>query len=467
MKPFNDTQKKWVMAASLLAVLGLNVSAHHREMVGSIELASNGKVPSEILTVDGEFDVEYRQGEKGVIAILSPKTPEGQVCTTNCTSKIVDLDLKKMADNAKDMNIALLKQLNATAKVAEKPDKEEIASNEKEERESKREEKKRAEKKKDVFAEIKKDCDYLKEDADDAVACLVPKFIAALEASAEKDAEKDKKISARDAEKFFNSEIYDRVNDQLSAAADESSDQRALTKKYREILAPVDEITKQAPKGFESIRKLALDLKKNTLADKALEIKNLDAQISMSTNSYEKSWLMQEAFAAKQNLHTFSNQTLMDSVSALRSASSDNLVSRSGYAAYVSDLQNFQSKFSTFLFGSNTSLNTQQGISSLQNSTDQFLESIRSRNGSNNNGITNLGSISNRTGTSLSANSARTIMIPVQVQDDGTIIPGTSVAPSITIPSANNGVSFGAVAPIEAQQRALREALRKNLQQRQ
>jgi hypothetical protein len=183
MKPFTYAQKKWALTATLVAVLGFNVSMHnyHQEF-GSFNLAStaadpnlddvlNGKESFAVVTNKGTrmASVIHQKGSDNVYAVVSATNTEGEICTANqeCKPDVIELPENTMK-SLNDIRAAVLKELSVQ-KVADSSS----SDDDKKSSDSKAVSTDSVQYTKDKLAELKARCqkDGISDDNDDAIQC--------------------------------------------------------------------------------------------------------------------------------------------------------------------------------------------------------------------------------------------------------------------------------------------------------
>lgn len=211
MKTFKFPQNKWMMTATLAAVLGLNVSITYQpSQVEAAEFASTAGavIESEVLTADGPLAVKYFNNKTHVLAIVPQKTTEGKICDT-CYQTITLQTTNK--EDIKALNIQLLQALRdkevAAAKVATAPAKAAVEQEES------------APAKKDPFAAIERKCKSRKENAD-LLKCTSKEFTSLL--SKKSGAEVDE----QEALDFFRSNIETSIQAEIDRARRQLSEER-------------------------------------------------------------------------------------------------------------------------------------------------------------------------------------------------------------------------------------------------
>ena len=115
MKTLIYPQKKWVLAATLLAVLGFNASFNPRPAITyAAELASSAVIAEEqVATVDGVMPVTYLKGNQSqILAVVPKKMTEGKVCDS-CGYETISLGQANQQD-IKALNVKLLQEMQKT-----------------------------------------------------------------------------------------------------------------------------------------------------------------------------------------------------------------------------------------------------------------------------------------------------------------------------------------------------------------
>lgn len=283
MKTFKFPQNKWVMTATLAAVLGLNMSINYQpSQVEAAEFASTDGVvvESEVLTADGPLSVKYvNNGESEVLAIVSKRDTEGKVCD-NCYQTIPLQTQNK--EDIKALNSQLQQVLRAKEAAPAKaaaPAKPAVEPEE------------AVPVKRDPFASVERACKRHTENAD-LLECKSKEFTSVLrkKSSSEIDAQDALIFFQNHIEPSIKSEITDSRNKLIQSQLEwfkftsgtgsipslpldkvlkQNSDTRENTLKV------VREIISQTPGKFNRVRERLLDMEAELVYEEARKIQQL------------------------------------------------------------------------------------------------------------------------------------------------------------------------------------------------
>ena len=332
MKTFKFPQNKWVMTATLAAVLGLNVSINYQpSQVEAAEFASTAGavIESEVLTADGPLSVRYLNNKTHILAIVPQKTTEGKICD-DCYQTITLQTTNK--EDIKELNIQLLKALRdkeaAAAKVVAAPAK---AAVEKEES---------APAKKDPFASIEKACERKKENAD-FLSCTSDRFISLLRKNGSK-------IDKDEALDFFRDHIESSIKSELkkvdgnvntAISAWTSSYSKDFILALNNVSEPkeaiynasqintntlkiVRDLIADIPSKFENVRERLLEFESEMAREKARKIeqafiqsKRLEGSMNKDTLNLERDLRYNDFKSLLDNMYTHTNEGLYQATS--------------------------------------------------------------------------------------------------------------------------------------------------------
>ncbi|WP_373998247.1 hypothetical protein [Bdellovibrio bacteriovorus] len=441
MKTFTYPTHKWVLTATLLAVLGLNVSFNtHTAGVASADFASTegeGITPSKIYTADGVVPVKYiDNGEDKVLALVPKKMTEGKACDS-CGYESYPLSVKNKED-IDSLNVALMKAIGARLTTQEKPKaeaaQEVVADSDAE--------------KKSILDQVAESCHALKESR--VYNCLATKFVAAL-----KSKDKSKNITAEEALDFYNEEIKPRL---LSKASDarrayerslrvsmgqdalnslESSDGLMSNSRdlIEELSKSVRELIEQVPGKYESTRKALLTAHTDIIKFEAAQYKTALNRELTTTNTQEYPYLQYARMKQGENLESIFQTFHQNTTLGLQGAASKGFITNEQENQYYRLLNEFNTSLTNAIFNNGTALNGVVTTPTL----DLNARLLNPGRGVAPGTVTP--GVSTRTGSNL------------------TVSPGVVVQPQVTapttlpnfLPQTNNGVSFGTVNPISPQ----------------
>ncbi|MBV2169209.1 MAG: hypothetical protein KUL82_10935 [Bdellovibrio sp.] len=459
MKTFTYPQKKWVMTAALLAVLGFNVSLNsHQDGIASADFASTSGdlVESRLVTTDGVMPVKYiNNGESEVLAVVPKKMTEGKVCDT-CGYETIPLTTKNKED-IDALNVQLLRALQKVRPKAEVVAAEEDAAEVTTEK---------VVVKKSPFDSIRKACKRIT-DRDEALTCNKERFIALL-----KDEKQAGKIEPNEALQFYKAEIQSRLVSQISEARRISARaRRAQTNMtswqafqnsddafantdliINKALFVIEDLVREVPTKFESVRQHLIVAETDIMKFEAAQIQQTKAQAEANKGTSEGLFLSQDAFARLNELESLRSVMSGKTVNALQEATGNNVITVELNSTYNKFLQDFNTNLINALNGQGTMLN---GIT-----VNPAIDlSPRLTNPGRNTGgtiIVNPG-VSTRTGANLTAPAAagtQTILVPVQVQS------ASPSATTLVMPTQNTGVSFGPMGPASPESLRMRAQIR-------
>lgn len=456
MKTFTYSQKKWVMTATLLAVLGFNVSfnSHTNDGIATADFASTvteGVVQGKIYTAAGVVPVKYiDNGEDKVLAIVPKKMTEGKVCDS-CGYDSIPLNVK----NKQDIDVLNVELMKSISKKSETPVAEKVEDKKESEAQGEEGEK---DLKKDFFADIEK-CDS-KEKTSDLLSCRTSKFIKIIRSNT-KDIEKEDAYSyyKENIESLLASQVAESrriINRQRRSAvmpgqwspfAESDDFQESPAEMRDDALKSMRELLSGIPAKFENIRRRLVLAQTEIIKIEAQELQQTFVQSRDTKNPSLGNYLFNEGLYRKNDLESLLETSLVQTQLGLDSAKrvdlNENL--RSQYLDYFSE---FTRKMYT---GINTDIYNFMG-SGNQNTTlpgvnlDPRLGSpIRGGGGSIGGGIP---AISSRTGMSLNSN-LQTDQIPAQIRNGSPLV----------IPTENVGVSFGQMVPASAESLRMRSEI--------
>lgn len=285
MKTFKFPQNKWVMTATLAAVLGLNVSINYQpSQIETAEFASTAGavIESEVLTADGPLSVRYLNNEKDkseVLAIIPKKNTEGKVCV-DCFQTITLQTTNK--EDIKALNSQLQQVLRdkeaAAAKVATAPAKPAVEPEES------------VPVKKDPFAAIERKCKKHKENAD-LLKCTSEEFTSLLRkkggaevdeqealdffrskiaTSIQTETEKARSLLITERENYINSNVFDILSESEKINGLTSVSIRAMYMR-EETLKAIRQIIAETPSKYEEVRKRLIDTQSEIAREDVLD----------------------------------------------------------------------------------------------------------------------------------------------------------------------------------------------------
>ncbi|KHD89109.1 MAG: hypothetical protein OM95_04570 [Bdellovibrio sp. ArHS] len=446
MKTFTYPTQKWVLTATLLAVLGLNVSFNmHKDGVASADFASTegpGITPSKIYTAEGVVPVKYiDNGEDRVLALVPKKMTEGKVCDT-CGYESYPLSVQNKED-IDSLNVALMKAISArltTAKPQEEKKGEEVVADSDAE-------------KKGILDQIAESCHSLKENR--VYNCLSTKFVAAL-----KSKDKSKNITTEEALDFYNEEIKPRL---LSKAAEarrsyerslrvsmgqdalnslESSDGLMSSSQdiVDELSKSVRELIEQVPGKYESVRKALLSAHTDIIKFEAAQYKTALNRELTTTNTQEYPYLQYARMKQGENLESIFQTFHQNTTLGLQGAASKGFITTEQENQYYRLLNEFNTSLTQAIFNNGSALNGVVTTPTL----DLNARLANPGRGLVPGAVVNPG-ISNRTGAPQVTVSPGIVPQTFSAQQ---MAPGT--LPNF-MPQNNSGVSFGPVSPISPQ----------------
>lgn len=460
MKPFTP-HKKWVMTATLLAVLGFNVSFNnHEDGVASADFASKSDVvKTNIATAEGVLPVKYiKDGENQVLALVPQRDAEGKICGTCEYAPPYKINTKNI-DDIDSLNVELLRQLNnssktAAAEVSRLPrvDGEEgeriIADN--------------------PFEKISAACEK-REQKSEKLQCFSERFLRAINAKSAKD------ISPEQATSFFRKEIEGLIKSEMADARrievkqyraslgnsgllsmDMDSDDVADPESMRaDTLEIIQNLHAGVPTRFENIRKRLMKTEEEIVAREVLSIKQTVASADANKNTYQGMALLSEANVRHSALRSLISNMTSAHDAGLESAVSDKDLSSS----VVDQYQNYwntntnvvQQSMAKFL--NDYSMTGKMPNEGLNTTLPDANLDARIGGAARNGAVVadpNAAALSSRTGSTVVGTVART------ATGDLVVIPqGQSTATT-----NNTGVVFGTVVPLTQENTQMRDAIR-------
>ncbi|GEM_PF-3863116 len=348
MKAFTYSQKKWVLASALLAVLGLNVSGHINGTMYTADFSSEDVVKSKIPTADGLVPVKYiKVSDKKIIGLYYADT-EGRICESeSCSPREVTLqgDLKKIEDIDK-LNTALLKAVAAELPVPRAPhaqEDSEVVESAFVDRDSlPTEEDKRAESLEKKLAALVKRCDRDKERAE-RLECYSSELTRFMADAAKKDVPAKivkavQKITQAKVLGLVKSEIHKsreaRVLEMKARNGDWEASQTIMMDPYanqeakaaqENAMISLSALIESVPKSFEPVRSLAMAAQGALIRDEAVEIQAQSRMADQYKNSnltlstqmkFENLARTEDLRTLQQSLRVMNNQALSNAVYA-------------------------------------------------------------------------------------------------------------------------------------------------------
>ncbi|WP_413568780.1 hypothetical protein ACLWBD_14890 [Bdellovibrio sp. HCB117] len=445
MKTFTYPTHKWVLTATLLAVLGLNVSFNtHTAGVASADFASTegeGITPSKIYTADGVVPVKYiDNGEDKVLALVPKKMTEGKACDS-CGYESYPLSVKNKED-IDSLNVALMKAIGARLTTQEKP-----------KAEAAQEVEASGDAKINPFASLEK-CDDKKSNSD-VLSCRTTKYIRILKSNA-------KSINKEDAYDYYKenieslilSEIAESrriVNGQRRASvmpgqwsffSESDSAMKDPAAMRDEALKLVRELISGVPGKFEDVRRRLISAESEMIRAEALELQQTYVQARDTKDPYLGNYLFNEGNYRRADLESLLNNVLSQTQMGLEGLKSSE-TSATLKNQYMTEINSYIQKIYN---GMNTDVYNFMGAGIGGGTTvlpGVSLDSRLQNPGRMGTTTTIVPGVSTRTGANL------TVSPGIVVQPQVTTVPGTTL-PNF-LPQTNNGVSFGTVSPITPQ----------------
>lgn len=348
MKAFTYTQKKWVLASALLAVLGFNVSGNISGTMYTADFSSEDVLKSKIPTAEGMVSVKYiKVNDKKIIGLYYADT-EGNICESeSCTPREVTLqgDLRKIDDIDK-LNTALLKAVAAELPVPRAPHAQEeskVAESNLIDRDSlPTEEEKRAESLEKKLAALVKRCDRDKERAD-RLECYSSELSRFMSDAAKKDVPGKivtavQKIVQAKVLGLVKTEIQKsreaRILEMKSRGGDWEASQAISMDPYanqeakvaqENALISLSALIESVPKSFEPVRSLSMAAQGVLIREEAMEIQAQsriadqykNTNLTLSTQmKFENLARTEDLRTLQQSLRMMNNQALTNAVYA-------------------------------------------------------------------------------------------------------------------------------------------------------
>ncbi|HRO66599.1 MAG TPA: hypothetical protein PL182_03435 [Pseudobdellovibrionaceae bacterium] len=261
-----QTQKKWALTATLLMVLGFNLSAPLKSGMQTLELASEGETKTQtIVSANGASEVEVqfvKSGDDKTIALV-PYEFEGRSCESqDCmTTQVLNVPFES---EARDLEKALRAKY-ATSGNPIRPAKE-APVDEESEQDAK------LAKDQAILDRIATNCDR-KEEGQAKASCLTKEFVKALK-------DKRKKIDKDLALEFFNDTIKPELltaltSQEISSIALGGSVFGETSVRGAELLR---KIQAEIPREYGDIRKAAKDVAVQVVNKYSMDAKNAAAE---------------------------------------------------------------------------------------------------------------------------------------------------------------------------------------------
>lgn len=362
MKNFTYPQKKWVMTAALLAVLGMNVSFNSQKSgIASADFASTSAdlVESKVYTSEGAMPVKYiANGETQVLAVVPKKMTEGKVCD-NCGYDTIPLTVQNKSD-IDSLNVALMKVLEGNRRDTK-------SSSATPEVEIEATEETKVARKTDYFKNIVSDCDSTTINESSSLNCITDKYLDILN-----DRRKSKNISANDAHQFYVDAIQPRLFKQIAQASslgrasrdqvtsgifDPDFDLRANQQKIQSLLEHtifnMKEMTQTLPSKYELTRSKILVTQTEILKAEAVRIKDTMQQMERQQDPAHKARLTWEADSLLKQTNSYRQLQRDHTLEALLNARMNGTIDTQKEREYQSFIRDFDNQIAAALAGNN------------------------------------------------------------------------------------------------------------------
>lgn len=357
MKKFTDTQKKWALTATMIAVLGCSVSFNpHTNGFASLDMASSSDVAvDELLRGDGEFDVTFARSGKKTTTVVSPKEVEGKAsvdcgCLGNGTF-VIEQEFKNDPNTIKQLKIATMALMDKMK--AGKPEVVKVASApitakeiEKEKRTAKSNERKKGKTKETVLQDydLIRDTvlDACKSDEDEPTYanCMSDELVAILNDSndgelsdnKERMNRKSAKLYPEAAYKFFTEEIEPLLKEKIQAYA--SGPSVETSQGNNDAFKTIRNLTRNIPTGYASLRERVIGTSMTAVEVHAVQAQQFAMQYNTSKNpTFKQASLNSMGMVNEMSTQvmTFNQQNLNESFALHNSNINENSIILSAY----------------------------------------------------------------------------------------------------------------------------------------